>query len=420
MGKRNMYKNLKITVCIFVLFLSSLSAYSATIETPTQLVSETTKQKTEETVAQSPKASVDNTFIQIKPEEKPAEIQKEPETPTLKIEATKKQPDVVKLQIEENIFNKNFEKKFDTGVLRDIKMVGGQDIIYTFLKQSNGISHNVSDSEIGLWGVQGHFRDKANTMFNFTMVPYMDIPNYEGQAHRLFEYYIRRPIDEHQTITVGQQRTPNTVEGSRSIFGLPVGRRAQFGGKYSNITSVGVQAAGSWDRIEYRAGIFDTGRFLKNAFETAPEYAALVSFKPIKNTQKYGKLKVGGSYNAGQREYSYNVSGVHLGYDYKKYHFDSEYAYANGYSGRSISNAKSYGYHTTLIYDLTPKVQAFCRLDTLNANTALRGQVCTEYTAGMHYYLKGKKARLTLSYIFTNNDVKPDSNRLFTMLELLL
>ena len=390
-----MFKKLNFLVCISIIFLSCLNAYS--VEILIQQEPEIVKQKTEEAFTE--KFEADNTFIRAK---------------------SPKEPEEIRLQIEENIFNKNFEKKFDTGIIKDIKLIGNQDFAFMAIKHSNGISHTVSDNETGLWGFSGHFRDKSNTFFNFTTLPYFDTPNYQSQTHRLFEYYIRRPINEHHSITVGQQRTPNTIEGSSSIFGLAVGRRAQFASKYSNITSIGAKVSGNWDRVEYQAGVFDTGRFLKNAFESPPEFAGLVSFKPIKNTQKYGKLKVGGSYNGGKRDYSYNVCAAHLMYDYKRYHFASEYAYANGYSGRFTSGDKSYGYHTTVLYDITPKVQAFCRLDTLNANTSLHGQVSTEYTAGVHYYLKGRKARLTLSYIHNNNDIKADSNRLFSMLELLL
>lgn len=407
-----MYKSLKYLVCTMyaIILFTGLNLLVNATELPSQ-------EKSEEVIA---KISVtDDTLINIKKDEK------QPEKLNLKseeslLQKTKKEPEVVKLQIEENIFNKKFEKKFDTGVIKDIKLIGKQQFIYTGIKQSNGISHAVSDNEIGLWGFEGHLRDKANTFFLFDMLPYSDTPKYESQAHRLFEFYIKRPVDQHHSITLGQQRTPNTFEGSISAFNSPTGRRSQFASKYSNITSIGAKVSGDWDRVEYHLGVFDTGRFLKDAFEAPPEFAGLVSLKPIKNTKKYGKLKVGGSYNGGKRDYSYNVSSVHLLYDYKKYHFNSEYAYANGYSGHSISNAKSYGYQTTFLYDITSKIQSFCRLDTLNANTALNGQISTEYTAGIHYYLKGKKARLTLSYIHNNNDIKPDSNRLFSMLELLL
>lgn len=387
-----MFNKFKFLVYIFILLLSSSRLCLAA---------------TEEIILEVPETkAAEHTFIQAQSAENLIDA--------------KEDPGAIRLQIEENIFNKDFSKKFDSGVIKDVKLIGNQDFIFTSIKNSNGVSHCVSDNEVGLWGFTGHFRDKANTMFYFTAMPYFNPQNYDRAPNKLFEYYIRRPLNEHHTLTVGQQRTPNTVEGSRSVFGMAVGRRAQYASKYSNITSIGAQVAGNWDRIEYRAGVFDSGRFLKNTFEAPPEFAGLVSIKPIKNTQKYGKLKIGGSYNGGKRENSYNVSAAHLMYDYKKYHFDSEYAYANGYSGHSISDAKSYGYQTTFLYDINPKIQAFCRLDTLNANTALRGQVSTEYTAGMHYYLKGRKARLTLSYIHVNNDIKNDSNRLFSMFEVLL
>lgn len=416
-----MYNKLKFTVFLFV-FLGIFNACSQAAETPVQQELEVAQPQSEALVSEAVKA--ENSFIQTKPEEKAIELPKEQEVQKLKIEEVSvdklpKQPDVVKVQVEENIFNRKFEKKFDSGLFKSIELVGAQDLIFTRLKAGVGPGHSVFDNETGVYGVKGYFRD--GTFYNFTMAPFLDVPGYStAGCHRLFEYYLRKDIGKHHNITIGQQRTPVGIEGSASSFGLAVGRRSQMGGKYGNFTAIGAKVAGNYDRVEYQLGVFDTGRFLKNNFETPPEFAGLVSFKPIKDTKKYGKLKVGGSYNTGKLDYSYNVYGLHALYDYKKFHNITEVAYANGYNGRTNSGAKSSGFNTTFLYDVHPKIQAFTRFDAFDANRSLSGQKSNEYTVGLHYYLKGKKARFTLSYIFCDNESRPDSNRLFTNLELLL
>ena len=352
----------------------------------------------------------DATLIQITPESTAPLIDAEKERKTKELQ----------LKAEENIFGRTeFKKTFDSGIVKDVKLVGAHDFMFQGWKQSNGISHNWIDDRMSLWGVQGHLRD--GTIYNFTFLPLMEgVANYPHFSNNLFEYYLKRDITKHQSITVGQQRTPNTIDGSRSSFGLPIGRRSQMGNTYSNIVAIGAKASGNWDRVEYNAGVFDTGRFLSNTFNSPPEFAGLVSFKPIKNNAKYGTLKIGGGYNGGRRDYSYSVYSGHVMYDYKKAHVDFEYASANGYNGRTNVGTKSNAYYTTFIYKLSPKWEPFLRVDTLNANSDLPGKKNTEYTIGTHYYLKGRKTRLTLSYIYANNESAADSSKLFTMFEVLL
>lgn len=398
MSKRNL-----IILYIFLVFYIG-TPYIAEADVPspqeTQVIS---LSQTNDILLQKP--DTEPKFLQITPEEKPPliEIKKEP----------------LELKAEENIFGRTeFKKTFDTGIVKDVKLIGNHDLIYQGFIQSNGVSHNLIDDRTSLWGFQGHFRD--GTIYNFTMVPFLNSPGYPDFQNRLFEYYLKKNVGKHHSITVGQQRTPNTFDGCRSSFGLPIGRRSQLGSTYNNIVAIGSKVTGDWDWVEYNAGVFDTGRFLQNTFDSAPEFDGLISFKPIKNTEKYGKLKVGGGYSGGKRETSYGVYSGHILYDYKKAHMDFEYAYANGYNGRTITANKSDSFYTTFIYKLTPKIEPFCRFDTFNANTALAGQRNTEYTFGMHYYLKGRKTRLTLSYIYANHETKPDSNKLFTMFEVLL
>lgn len=327
--------------------------------------------------------------------------------------------EVVKLKLEQNILNLPTEKKFESGVIKDIKIIGGEDISLQMLMEKGQDIHTLGDGRIFVIGVSGHFRDKANTAFLLDFAPTLDVPRYGHLENQLFEAYITRKLNEHTSVRIGQQRTPNLVEGSRSVFGLPVGRRARFASTYSNITAIGAQVLGNYDRFEYRAGVFDSGRFMKYVFDDMPEVAGLVTFKPIKNKEKYGDFRIGASYDAGRRHTNYSVVGAHASYDYKKAHLDTEFGYADGYSGRSISQAKSLGYHVTALYDISPKIQGFCRLDHFNPNIDLTHVASNEYSAGMHYYLKGKKARLTLSYIFLDNQTGNNSNRIFSMLELL-
>ncbi|MDD3420103.1 MAG: hypothetical protein PHE78_05825 [Candidatus Gastranaerophilales bacterium] len=321
-------------------------------------------------------------------------------------------------QVEQNIFNKSFKKTFATGIVKDISLITSHDSIYSLLSENGGPTHNLFNNATSLYGFQGHFRDDSQYYLSF--MPFRNIEGYENVEHWLFEYYVKRPLNEHNKITIGQQRNASGLEGSHSIFGLETGRRSLFASKCSNITAIGTKISGDYDKFDYQAGVFDTGRFLKNNFDSAPEFSGMVNFKPIKNTQKYGKIKAGTSYTVGNRDAAYSVCTGHILYDYKKAHVDFEYAYADGYNAKVNKGDKAKGYYATFVYDITPKIKAFYRFDTLDPNTRLAGQAISEYTTGLHYYIKGNKARVTLSYVYADYESKPDSNRLFSMFELIL
>lgn len=330
----------------------------------------------------------------------------------------KKQPEAIEIKVEQNIFNRTFEKKFDTGPIKDIKLIGGT-IGWYLLNRVNG-SHDVKekiDNNLPLFGTNGHFRD--GTKFQFTWLPWYKIKNYEKQRHRIWQYFVQKELNEHVKITVGQDRVPTGVEGSLSMFSLPTGRRALIAKQYNNVCAIGVRFDGKWDNFEYKAGLFDTGRQLKNTFKEPPEFAGLAFFKPIKNTDKYGNLKIGGGYSTGKLQHNYAVYTFYTAYDYKKWHMDYEYNYADGYNAYVNTSDKSYGWYNTLAYKLNKKVHLFTRYQGLDPNKEVQSDHKRMYEAGVNYYMRGKKLRLTASYGHVNSRSGADSNQLFVSTQVM-
>lgn len=333
------------------------------------------------------------------------------------IDAKKEIP--AEITIEKNIFNRTFEKEFDKGPIKDIKLIAGH-IGYYLLTRENGAgtTHNEIDNNLPLFGLNGHFND--GTKYQFTWLPWYKIKNYEAQRHRIFQYFVQKQIGEHHKLTLGQDRTPVGMEGSTSMFVLPTGRRSLIAKKYNNITAIGVKVDGNWDHFEYKAGVFDSGRMLKNNFDEAPEFAVLAFFKPIKNNEKYGKFKIGGGYNFGKLDYEYDVLTFYSRYDYKKWHTDFEYNYADGYNSYVNSPDKSYGYYTSLYYDITKKLQVFTRIQALDPKKAVAGDKIRQLETGFNYFLRGEKLRFTASYVHTNNQTSADGNQLYFSTQLML
>ena len=104
-----------------------------------------------------------------------------------------------------------------------------------------------------------------------------------------------------------------------------------------------------------------------------------VNVKPLGKTDgRYGKLKIGGGLQSGDRNCDYTVTGAYIGYEYKKWLMNFEYSDADGYNGPvgySIDK-KASGFYSTLAYRFTPKVQGLLRYDQFDPNKKL-----SEYNA---------------------------------------
>ena len=149
-----------------------------------------------------------------------------------------------------------------------------------------------------------------------------------------------------------------------------------------------------------------------------------VNFKPLGLTNgKYGKLKIGGGIDAGHRDSGFCVAGAYVGYEYKKFFANFEWANADGYNGGSSgrqSRDHSTGFYTTIGYRITPKLQVLARYDEFDPDKHIRGNKKREYSFGINYFIKGQALRLTLNYIFCQNDVARDSHRIMLGTQILL
>ena len=129
---------------------------------------------------------------------------------------------------------------------------------------------------------------------------------------------------------------------------------------------------------------------------------------------KYGELTLGGGLQTGKRTCNYTVAGAYLGYKYKKWWANFEWADADGYNGPigySV-DTKASGFYSTLAYRVTPKLQALIRYDQFDPNNNVANNNRKEYVAGINYFIKGQAVKLMLNYIYCDNDAAKNSHRL--------
>ena len=111
-----------------------------------------------------------------------------------------------------------------------------------------------------------------------------------------------------------------------------------------------------------------------------------------------------------------------MGYEYKNFTANFEWADANGYNGYSgdVSKDHASGFYTTLGYKITPKLQILARYDEFDPNKDIKGNRKREYSLGLNWFIKGQGLRLIFNYVFCQNDSARDSHRLMVGTQILL
>ena len=148
-----------------------------------------------------------------------------------------------------------------------------------------------------------------------------------------------------------------------------------------------------------------------------------MNFKPLANVdeKKYGRLKIGGGIDAGKRDDNFFVTGAYIGYDYKRFSADFEWANANGYNGYyGHSRKHATGFYTTIGYMITKKLQILACYDQFTPNKEFSENKQREMTLGLNYFIKGQALRLILNYVFCQNDCAKDSHRIMLGAQILI
>ncbi len=259
------------------------------------------------------------------------------------------------------------------------------------------------------------------TEFLLRINPLRDFDNYGYLNAMISEVYVKRKLTDHNHLIIGQARTAIGVEGGQSQYTLLFHDRSQIGRTYGNARSYGIRNQGQYEFFDYDIGVFDSTRFFQRVMQGA-EFTGWVTAKPLARvSDKYGNLAIGTGINTGKKEHTldYSVVGAYVGYNYKNFLANFEYANAHGSNGNYASKNYSEGFYTTLAYNITPKVQVLGRYDYFNADKHISGKVSQEYVAGINYYIKGQNLKLQLNYIFRQQEDGNNSNRYVMLTQMM-
>ena len=212
------------------------------------------------------------------------------------------------------------------------------------------------------------------------------------------------------------------MEGGSSAYTLGFLGRSQIARNFGTARRLGGRIKGDYSFIDYDLGLYSSDTFFENWF-SGPEFVGWVNIKPLAklDENKYGKLKIGGGIDVGKREDNFFVSGAYIGYNYKKFMAEFEWANANGYNGYyGFSRKHATGFYTTVGYMITKKLQILACYDQFTPDKDFAENKKREMTLGLNYFIKGQALRLILNYVFCQNDNTQDSHRIMLGAQILI
>lgn len=306
----------------------------------------------------------------------------------------------------------------DKGPIDRIQFYGKYrgNLSFNFMESDFDGDYDVTSIDVGMMG-QLNPEYKTDFKLQFKLTPTSERTFFQNVISDA--YIVNTAIPNHQ-IMIGNSRNQVGVEGGMSTTYVPFILRSQIARTFGNTRAFGVRVIGNYSLVDYSLAANSSDRFFKEFFPGA-EFTGWVNLKPLGKTDgRYGKLVVGGGLNAGKRHENYTVGGAYVGWNYKDFMINAEYAIADGYNARVLSTDKAEGFYTTIGYKLTPKVQLVARFDQFDPNRDMDGDIRREYSAGINYYVIGQGMKILLNYVYCDNQNLEDSHRLMLGTQILL
>ena len=318
----------------------------------------------------------------------------------------------------QDILTKRFGKD---SALESIQVGGGYVADWSMLFSENGsITNDYEYNAISPF-VEGIFKDN-NADFKL-MIRFSPKSSMNWMQYLVSDAYIATNKIPHHRVQVGNFRPPVGYEGERSPYLLDFISRSQLASTLGTTRKFGARVKGNFSLVDYDLGGYSSDTFWQEFFP-GTEFIGWMNIKPLGLTNgKYGNLVLGGGVQTGHRNNDYTVASTHVGYEYKKFNFDFEYANANGYNGFQMRSTDKHagGYYISLGYRITPKIQCLVCYDEFDYDKSTPGNKQKECTVGLNYFIKGQGLRLMLNYAFCKGNASVrNSHRIMLGTQILI
>lgn len=230
----------------------------------------------------------------------------------------------------------------------------------------------------------------------------------------LGDLFVATDIVPKNKIYFGQKRKPIGLEGTQSPYTLETVERAQIARNFGDKRDMGVTVAADYGLVDYTIGLYNgSGMNTTDTANSDLEYSALASINPLGKDSKYGKLKLGGTYNHGKATtYSHDIFGAHAQYKLGKYLAQAEWSKKDGYNAKDTDAS---GWYVHNSYFLTKKLQLVARIDNFDKNIISGKDRLTEYTIGGNYYFFDNNLKVQCHFVVANNKAGADGKRLMLL-----
>jgi len=319
------------------------------------------------------------------------------------------------------LFEEILTKKFSKDSFWDSVHVGGG---YTAFAEMDFIdngsikgSYNFSAISPFIEGKSKNGKLDARLMLRFNPQTSMNWMQY-----LVSDAYIGLNVIPHHRIQIGSFRPPVGYEGQLSTYVLDYMNRSYIASTFGTTRKFGARIKGDYKLVDYDFGGYSSDTFWQEFFPGG-EFIGWVNLKPLGLTDgKYGNLVLGGGIQTGHRNCNYTVASTHLGYYYKKFAFDFEYANADGYNGFQMqaTDKKAAGFYASASYRITPKLQVLACYDQFDPDKNVSSNMKRAYTFGINYFIKGQGLKLMFNYAFCQNQAERNSHAIMLGTQLLL
>ncbi len=217
----------------------------------------------------------------------------------------------------------------------------------------------------------------------------------DQQSRILQEVFVRiEPLPHHQ-IDVGQFKIPIAEEGRRSSSQLDTIERAIISRTFGDKRDIGIQATGTFPRLEYRIGLFNGEGINQSDQNDKKDYTGLLVLKPLPGLEMGGLWYQG---HAGATAAQKDRYGAELRYTYQAASFKSEALWAQ--DGTPSGSVLSHGWYTQLGYVVLPeRLQGVVKYEGFSPDQFAPDNRERDLTVGLNVFLKGHQAKGQLNVV---------------------
>lgn len=207
-------------------------------------------------------------------------------------------------------------------------------------------------------------------------------------------------------IDVGQYKLHLGEEGQRSSSNLEVIERSFIARTFGDQRDIGARLVGEWPALRYQLGVFNGSGMNQSDANDQKDLVGRIEVWPLRHLELFKKFEMGMS---GYYRPTHGTTrdkkrlGFEARYEYGPWSVMAEYMSGQGTQSASSTtenSTRAWGWYAQLAYFVIPdKLQLAVRADHFDPNRDLAGDLETDTTLGLNYFLYKQHAKAQLNWV---------------------